>query len=225
MKMESGMLIITGLGRCGTSILTKYIKEIGFGLGKQVHWHDEPEAGLELAPAYSLNRDMHEMIAKEGELDINRKSPGDYWKGYSYKEAILKVDKDERQGLVNAIKDPRFFWHSDLIEAWYETRKDLKFIICHRNINDVYESRKRLPVKWGDPKRKSLDEFYIDFADCFTKILELGIEYKILFFPNFLDNHFKVWDVLCKFGLHHDYDEGKKIWNRIIDKKKVHFGI
>ncbi len=34
------MYIITGLGRCGTSILIKYLEEVGFNIGKNVNWHN-----------------------------------------------------------------------------------------------------------------------------------------------------------------------------------------
>lgn len=52
------MIIITGLGRCGTSVLTKYLGELGFGLGKNVSWNHDVRAGMELSTAYTITHDL-----------------------------------------------------------------------------------------------------------------------------------------------------------------------
>ena len=56
------LTIVTGLGRCGTSILTKYLGECGYGLGQNVNWHKEARAGLELSTAYSITRQGNLLI-------------------------------------------------------------------------------------------------------------------------------------------------------------------
>jgi hypothetical protein len=214
------MVIITGLGRCGTSILTKYLQEVGIGLGKNVSWHKEARAGLELSPAYSITDWMYDQFIKKGNpINIHDPIPGDYWQG-SYAEAMYNVDKDERQGKVEVFKDPRITWHRDLIRAWYLARRDIKLIICHRKPEDVYASRKALPPKYDDPKRRELIEYKIDFEEFFTTVLEIGIPYRTLYFPNFLFNYTEVFKVLEDVGLSHDSREGKKVWDRIIDLTK-----
>jgi hypothetical protein len=137
----------------------------------------------------------------------------------TYREAILNVDKDERQGKVDVFKDPRITWHPDLLRAWWSTRQDFQLIICHRKPEDVYKSRKALPPQYDDPKRRELIEYKIDFEEFFTTVLELGIPYKTLYFPNFLFNHLMVWNILESVGLKHNYDEGRKIWDDIIELK------
>jgi len=88
------MVIITGLGRCGTSILTKYYSLIGVGVGYNVNWHDKANAGMELSPAYSITHDLYDLFIKNGKpIDLNQKALGDYWSPLTYKEAILKLDK------------------------------------------------------------------------------------------------------------------------------------
>jgi len=226
------VFIITGLGRCGTSILMKYLGEVGFGLGKNVNWNKEMRAGLELSTAYSLNQRMWDGFSKNGKpIDLDHVFSGDYWKQLSFREAILAVDKDERQGKVDVFKDPRFTWHPDLIEAWWNVRKDIKLIICHRDIDQIYKSRKALNnTGQDDPKRAvhpsntevELPRYKIDFADFFTKVLEIGIDYELLFFPKFLEDFESTWKCLDRIGLTHDYNKGKEIWNKLIDVSLTH---
>lgn len=212
------MIIITGLGRCGTSVLTKYLGEVGHGVGVNVNWHKEARAGMELSPAYSITHDLYHLFLKENKpIDLDTKALGDYWSPLTYREAILKVDKDERQGKVEVFKDPRLTWHPELIKAWWSVRQDIKLIICHRNIENIYKSRKSLPIQYDDPKRRELDEYKIDFADFYTTVLELGIVHRVLFFPNFLYEFGYVWNILMSIGLQHPFEKGKKIWDEIID--------
>ncbi len=214
------MIIITGLGRCGTSILTKYLGMVGFALGRNVNWNKEARAGMELSTAYSITDNMHHYFLKNDEpIDLNSKCHGDYW-DMTYGEAILNVDKDERQGKVDVFKDPRITWHPDLLKAWWSVRQDFQLIICHRKPEDVYKSRKALSPRYDDPKRRELIEYKIDFEEFFTTVLELGIQYKTLYFPNFLFNYNMVWNTLDSMGLRHNYDKGKKVWDDIIELKK-----
>lgn len=214
------MIIITGLGRCGTSVLTKYLGELGFGLGKNVSWNNDVRAGLELSTAYTVNHDLYHRFLKEGkDIDLDVEAWGDYWKGFTYRDVINSVDKDERQGKVDVFKDPRITWHPDIIKAWWSVRKDIHLIICHRNIEDIMISRHSLMEAFNDPKpRKELHEYQIDFAEFFTTVLEIGIPFEFLYFPNFLFDFDSVWLTIQNTGLiYTDYEQAKKIWKEIID--------
>ena len=75
------MVIVTGLGRCGTSILTKYLGDVGFGVGRNINWHDEARAGYELSTAYSINREMWNNYCKAGKpIDLDFDYRGPNWK-------------------------------------------------------------------------------------------------------------------------------------------------
>ena len=214
------MIIITGLGRCGTSILIKYLNQVGFGIGKNVNWHDNVRAGYELSTFYSPIHDIYDRFCKVGlPIDLDSLHRGDYWKGNSYREILNKFDKDERQGKVDIVKDPRITWHPDLIEAIWEVRQDFKLIICHREVESIYNSRKSLPIQYDDPKpRNELSEYKVDFCDFYTRVLKLDIPYTTLFFPNFLQDFNKTWIELNSFGLEHDFKMGKGVWNKLIDR-------
>ena len=212
------MIIITGLGRCGTSILTKYLGECGFGLGNNINWHDQVRAGLELSTAYTITQEMWNHYCKAGKpIDLDYNYRGRYW-DCTYREAINRVDKDEtKQGKIDIIKDPRITWNPELIEAWWAVRQDIKLIVCHRDIKSVYNSRKSLPVQYDDPKRREVDEYKIDMADFYTKVLELDIPHVNLFYPRFCKDFAYTHANLLNIGLRHNFYKGKEIWDNLID--------
>jgi hypothetical protein len=213
------LYIITGLGRCGTSILTKFLGSVGFGLGKNVHWHDEARAGLELSPAYSLNVDMYNKFCKQGiPIDIDDEPFGDYWKGHTFRSAINSIDKDERQGKVDIVKDPRFTWDGGLIAAWWEARKDIKLIICHRLVSSIYNSRKNLPEKWDDPKRSRIEQYYEDFGKFMDMVLYKNIPHTIFHYPSFLMDFEALYEILnYRIGLIFPLEKGALMWDALID--------
>lgn len=212
------MIYVTGLGRCGTSFLMKYLREMGFGLGNAISWNPQMRAGLELSSAFSINRELYIHYIHAGKpIELDYPYRQKYW-DCTYREAIQRVDKDPRQGKVDVIKDPRLTWHPDMLRAWWESRQDLKLIICHRKIEDVYKSRKSLKPHEDDPKRKELHEYKEDFADFITAVLELKIPHEFLFFPDFLYEFENVWRVLNRFDLKTgNFHKAKEIWDSLVD--------
>jgi hypothetical protein len=220
------MVIITTLGRCGSSILTKYLYELGFKLGKDIYWDSEMRAGLELSTVYTLNRSMYRRYLdyKQGTfhrtLNVDHKCTEEYWEGHTWREAILKVDKDPKQGgKIDVIKDPRFMWHPQIIEAWWDVRKDFSMIICHRKIEDIYKSRKAMSPRHDDHQRKrfGIDRYKTDFVDFYGAVLDLGIKHRVLYFPNYLFDFKTMWESLQEVGLEHSFEKGKKIWEDIVE--------
>jgi hypothetical protein len=211
------MIFITGLGRCGTSILTKYLNEVGFCIGFNQQWYDEARAGYELKPVVEINFSMWFNYCQKGKpINVDDNVCDHFGRVYNltYRNAINLLFEGE----VTVIKDPRLTWHPDIVEAWWSVRNDLKFLICHRDIESVMKSREVLPKEFADLKNRSLLEYKGDFADFFTRVLKLKIPYETLFFPDFLQDFQSTYEVLEKVGLHFDYASGKKVWDNLIDK-------
>jgi hypothetical protein len=220
------MKIITGLGRCGTSILIKYLKEVGFNIGKNINWYNEINAGYELSTFYPLIDDLYVRYIKKGDpINLDDECLGNYWKGYTYRQAFNLFDKDDRQGSIDVVKDPRITWHPDIIESLWEVRKDIYLIICHRNIEDVFNSRQSLPERYNDPKpRKKLSEYQVDFAEFYTRVLKLKVPHKIYFFPDFLIDFEEFYFKLLEDGFVHNVKKGRSVWYEIIDRSKLKWG-
>jgi len=147
------MIIITGLGRCGTSFLTSLFKNLNFGVGRTLRYHEEYKAGMELAPAYAISRDMftdyicqrddNNVEIYTGEVPLDLKVSDDYWEGeVSFREKILRLDNDtppsRKEGVVEVIKRILVLLGIlKIIRAWWEVRKDIKLIILHRRPEEV----------------------------------------------------------------------------------------
>jgi hypothetical protein len=225
------MLVITGLGRCGTSFLAKVLLAMNYRGGKNMHWHGNVNAGYELSTVYSLNHDMYFVhLHHHKRINLDMICLGDYWGeggyGYTYREAIQNFDKDPIQGPVQFIKDPRFMWHPEIIKAWWSVRKDLRFMILHRNFEDVRQSRSVLPEEYDDSKRgsKSVIPYKEDFADCITAMLDMGIPFKIQMFPNYLYDATPLFKDIKSLGLQTCHIEGNRLVQEMRDLDKVHFG-
>lgn len=224
------MLIVAGLGRCGTSFMMKFLEKSGFYLGKNISWNNQMRAGYEFAPAYAINRDLYtDFICKGREIDLDEEIETPYWGKISYKERILRFDKDDvkerpQGGKIQAIKDPRFTWHPLLIRCWWSVRKDLKLLILHRNFKEVNESRKKLGEGGQDPKTEridNLDQYRIDFADFITEVMALGIPFETLFFPNFLRHPMEVVTKLERLGHILLHNQACEHWLELVDYSLV----
>jgi len=237
------MIMITGLGRCGTSFMALLFKELGFGMGTRMHISDLNRAGMEFDVGYSINRDIFHYWQRTGkvELDLERKAP--YWGcEISLRDRMLRLDNDtppdRNEGKIEVFKDPRATWSPLIVRAWWEVRKDLKLIIMHRGFKSIIESRRKVSIDYHgidahfqDPKRAMrLDEFKQDFADFYTEVLSLNIPHTVLFYPNFFE--------LGPDGVYHkilreagvnmtkklpDPHKGfERAWNKVYNKDKVH---
>ena len=225
------MLIITGLGRCGTSFLASVLLAMNYKSGKNINWYEHVNAGYELSTVHTLNHDMYfHHIIPNGSVNLNKMCLGEYWgEGgyeYTYKEAMLNFDKDEKQGPVHFVKDPRFMWHPEILRSWWRVRKDLRFIVLHRDFEDVRKSRASLPEQYDDPVRGSKDviRYKTDFADCITLMADLRIPFHIHMFPRFLHDAKPLFRDIKKLGLQTCHVEGNKLVQEMRDMDKVHFG-
>lgn len=205
------MLIITGLGRCGSSLLTKFLKEVGYNVG-MVKWDDKMDAGMEDVNVSRLNRALYVIIQ-----DKNIQDPKLFFPAVS--EVIKSYD-------MPIVKDPHFTWSPGLIECWKLVRSDLKVLFLHRKFEDIIKSRERiskLNLGSKDVKRGSdLSKYKADFADFIAKLIELKIPFQTLLFPYFTANYSLVYSKLSIFGIGFDYQIGQEKWNKIVDFDKVH---
>jgi len=219
------MLIISGLGRTGTSLCALLLQEYGYKLGP-VHWYDKVNAGMEWGAAYNLTEYMwDEFLKLDKNVNLDEMAPGKFWKDKTYREAINSIDKLENFDKIDLIKDPRITWHPKLITLWYEARSDLKLLICHRKPEHILKSRQK---SLRDPKSARMGDvniYKIDFCDFFTEVLRIGIPYEIIYFPKFLNEFDDLFRKLNNLGYCQDKKKFKDIFNKIVDKNKVSWEI
>ena len=199
------MLVITGPGRSGTSMLGQFCKSIGFHPGGA--WCEEISAGYEDERVVKINDAFYREARTTGRIT----------------EALEK-HRDEILSLNMAVvKDPRFTYHPAILRAWSSLRPDLTVLLTYRDPVDSIASRKR-HRRYLFIKRKSRPEVLkCDMADTIQTMLDCGIPFSILLFPKFLGQYEKVHSALISLGLSFDRELGKEKWMTLVDESRVHF--
>jgi hypothetical protein len=199
------MLIITGLGRCGTSLIAKFLTLQGYNLGN-CKWDDNIRAGMEDSQVVQINRVLAEQ----------------YKKGDSYHaRTIIKVWL--RTKALSIVKDPRFTWPGVLL-PWAEVVKDLNILFMHRKFEEIALSRARLGEHSNDvsdTRIYNLTRLYEDFSQFFNVVFLHNLKFRVLCFPEVLDNFPSVWQALHDLGVKIDLDCGAEIWKTTIKPELI----
>jgi len=200
------MLIITGVGRCGTSLAAKFFIEMGFDLGK-ISWDDNVHAGYEDRDIVTINRCLHKAY-------IKNKSPMAFYS--QYKKRIFTFS-------LEVVKDPRFTWPG-VLPAWWELRKDLKLLIMFRDFDDVVASRQQMNNggrDLTDTRGYTVGRVRSDFAQFFNFVLVNRIQYRIVLFPDFFDKQADFIQAIIDLGIPILFSKSRDVLNKIIDKKLI----
>ncbi len=201
------MLIITGPGRSGTSLLALFCKEMGFDPGGT--WHEFVDAGLEYPPVVRINTALQKDIAETGNTNASIAEQA---------QAITSLD-------FAVVKDPRFTYHPLIIRAWASLRDDLSVLVTYRRPEHAIASRERKAkdLMRGLDKNRSGDNVRQELADTLEVLLDMQIPHRMILFPQMLDRYNEVYNAFNDLGLPFDKEHGKEVWSRIIRPDKVHF--
>lgn len=201
------MLIITGVGRCGTSMVAKFFENMGFNLGN-THWDKKINAGGEDSTVVWINRWLYASTLKHGSASL----------------FILKNRRHILNFSLQVVKDPRFTCPG-VMEGWLKLRKDLKVLVMVRHFKDVIASRKKMgnfSKDFQDTREYTVDRLQTDFSD-FLNILERNAtKYTMISFPGILDEYDLFYKSLLSLGCNFfEKEKGRKVWERTVNKKLV----
>src|SRR4051794_29269291 len=141
------MIVITGPGRSGTSVLAQVYKELGFDPGGV--WIERTSAGLEDPRFYSLNN----RLAAQLGMTMLKRLPQAAAAGAGEKVSFQPADWELLDGVVehnreailglaretDVVKDPRFSW---LLPVWIAAGAPIDHVvITTRDINAMVASR------------------------------------------------------------------------------------
>lgn len=193
------MIVITGFGRTGTSFFASWLRELG--LIEYPHGYTpEVNAGIEPLDIAELNN------------KLVRKEP----------VAVEEIKKFS----YPVIKDPRFLYE-DVLDAWLSVRKDLRFLVLHRDLSDIRASRKA----FQDTLKGSPDSYLLTEEQLATQLgkfmhlcIKNNLQVEYLYYPDFLDNYREAYEKLGNLGLYVSFDQGRDAWNMLVDKSKIHHG-
>lgn len=203
------MLIITGTGRCGTSMVAKFFMKLGINIGK-VTWDASINAGGEDATAVGINRGLYTCALKHGSSSLY----------------VLRNKRHILNYNVPVVKDPRFTWRG-VIDGWLSLRSDIKVLLLVRDLDSVVKSRNAMkqPRDLYDPNLYTVERLTEDFYRFVSTLVKYkNVDYTILRFPEILDNYFlfyhEMYSMRC---FDFSYVESKNVWNSVVDKSLVHY--
>ncbi len=225
------MLVITGTGRCGTTLIAEFCTRMGYETGGNLP-EGETE-GREDGKVKSLNHNIN-VLDLITTLTKGQNLPEDV------KDKIVNIQKtiDTNRNISDKIKkvdnevvkDPAFFnRHESCLDNWIQNKENLRFLIMIRDLDSSYNSAKTkgyVNFLWDD-KNISLEDWkkkvYKTHFEFIKKLIENNIPFKHLKFPDITDNYKEVYKTLTELGLNIDYNKGEEVWNKLVNKKLIHF--
>lgn len=161
------MIIVTGVGRCGTSLMIKFLQKCGLSIGSD-KWFDTVNAGLENKHTLNINQNLIKHFVKGEEVNL-----------YHVKGEILDLPYD-------AVKDPQFLTDTRLIETWWDVRQDIEVIMMTRDPLEIVESVYRKP-EWNTPVYRTRVDLIKKKEKEFTqKLKELNIPWVRYQYPHLI---------------------------------------
>lgn len=195
------MLVITGMGRSGTSVLAALCKGLNFDPGGA--YAEGINAGLEDPDVVAINE------------DILGPAPSDEPVG---KKAFARIRALRR----DVIKDPRFILaHGTALQVWWEQRQDLRVLLTVRDPEEVVRSRQAHPQWFGSNANESTQALEQNTEATLGLLKDRDIPFRCLRFPDFLAQPDEVFEALRFGGLSFSERRAHAEWERLIDPSKV----
>lgn len=190
------MLIITGTGRSGTSMVAKWLDGCGL-LPYKGEWVPQFNSGYEPA-------------------DVSRVNSAIWLGNDPAMQSIPAQEAAIKSFDYPIIKDPKFFY-GHVLNTWLSVRTDLKFLICLRKFPAVYKSR--VDARQLNMLRKP-EDLQSDLGKFISQLVFNKIPFEIVCFPDFLDNYSDVYDKILKLepSLDLKKSKGEDIWKKTVDK-------
>jgi len=204
------MLVVTGFGRCGTSLIAKWLQACCL-LPYEATWFDQINAGLEPLDVCEINNKIIGLNFNGAEYVCSEPAPAG-----ALAEQIKAIS-------YPVFKCPRFMY-GNVLQEWLSVRKDLSFVIMLRNFDAIHNSRVKMRETLGGTGDnmfiKTPDEMRLLLGNAVQLLVANRIYFKFLYFPDFIDNYTLVED---RF---HQYlplpKNAKELWLQTADKSKIH---
>jgi hypothetical protein len=191
------MLVITGMGRSGTSVLAALCKQLGYDPGGD--YVEGINAGLEDPAVVAVNEDVFRPAPAGGPLAGRVR-------------AVRRV----------VVKDPRFILEAGRpLRVWWEHRQDLRVVLTGRDPEEVVRSRQAHPHWFGQVHDGEAGVLRDDVAAAAGLMTDLGIPFRRLHFPDFLGEPAAVFEALRFGGLSFSDWRAKRHWRKLVDPAKV----
>jgi hypothetical protein len=202
------MLIITGSGRSGTSAIAKWMSECDL-ITYDSEWIPQFYSGYEPKDVSRLNSAI--------------------WLGNDAPLQSLQAQEEMIKSFDYKIIKENSFFYGNVLSTWLSHRDDFKFLICLRNFHQVEKSRRRVNQL---NKIKTPEEMKTRFGTFLSELVFKNIDFEIVKFPDFIDEHEKVYNKVKNLGEEYlvksngdmlSFEESKNIWNKVMDKNIIEY--
>jgi hypothetical protein len=195
------MLVITGMGRSGTSVLAALCKGLRFDPGGD--YTEGINAGLEDPAVVAVN---------EALLGPDSDNEG-------VRDGAFERIRAFRRGVI---KDPRFILAgATALRLWWQQRQDLRVLLAVREPGEVVRSRQAHPHWFGPIPDAEAQVLEHDIGATIGLMTARGIPFRCLHFPDFLEQPEQVFEALRFGGLCFSDRAARKVWARQVDPSKV----
>lgn len=167
------MIIVTGSGRSGTSIVTKILNLAGFDIGKLNDWDDRWRAGLEHPEVVELNKVMFGLNRKGEYYGKDWLVPAEIDKCATLLKKVLQHYGNKTKGMV--IKDPLF---SKTLEVWIKAGVDIEHVIvCKRDAYISAKSANETSKGFSPVSKYRLDDIFSEMLAREGRLHQLNNDY------------------------------------------------
>ena len=168
------MLVITGTGRSGTSIVAAWLKKCGV-IKYDCEWIPQFNSGFDTPDVARVNSAI--------------------WLGNDLPLQSIPAQTTAIKAFeYDIIKDPKFFY-GNVLNTWLSVRQDMKFLICLRKFSEVEKSRLNLSQLAMARKPQELEN---DLGKFMNQLIFNNIPFEFIVFPKFTDQYEDVYNKIIK---------------------------
>jgi hypothetical protein len=241
------VIVVTGVGRSGTSLVALIYRELGFDPGGE--WYPRWGAGLEDPRVVELNnriirllgigipiRDGPGWIRNPGRSrasalggfvrsrfeawpEILARKPAVRWERFERTVDRLRDGVVEEARAHQVVKDPRFCW---TLAVWAAAGAPLDHVlICHRNVDAMIRSRVRVghlePRSWTRTK----NAFIQATGMCLAAVNDYDLDYALVRFPRFVEEPRELYEAM-RFPEAVSWKRFSAAFGKVADREQVH---
>lgn len=195
------MILITGPGRAGTSLIASIYKSLGFDPGGR--YREDVRAGFESSATQRANSEIADDLrmtlhqtsrARRGFIKYRSRFLGPQLLDWDrFDGVVARYSERLREIAANQIvvKDPRFSW---TLPVWLESGADIEHVlIATRSFKSMAKSR--LEAGLSDFSESDMRNAIIyGNGILLSTITEYNVPYSLLHFPDWLDNPMELYE-------------------------------
>jgi hypothetical protein len=179
------IVIVTGVGRCGTSFVAQCFQELGMNLGHISNFENTSKAGLEAFEVVDVNNEMMKFYPFPNHYPSDPRE---------IKYILSKFETQMRTAIKgrDVVKDPRF---CKTLPVWLASGLVKEVIMLKRDhaIDSVVST-------WmtGHGMASSLPDLYRIFGQAMWTLLSTDILYHVYSFPSFINDPNEAFATMIK---------------------------